>query len=486
MKRVAFLWCVIGLLLVPAWVPVRAQVSALSQPAPRVLTLADSVALALQQNKTIQAAYLDRVAQRFDLQVAEQRFTPLVGLGAALDRQQSGGGGSAALRADTGSVSATVNQQVLTGARVQLSAEQGQSRSPGLASTRSQGWRFTLSQPLLQGAGVAVATAPLELARLNEQAYLLNLQATLTDTLAEVITAHRSYVRALKALEISRQSVLRARELLAINRTLIQSGRMAEIDMIQSEADLANQEFNQLAAENNVDAARLNLVRLLGLDTQADIRPDESLDVPSVDYDQPTALDLALSHRPDYQSQQLARAQAQLRLLVAQSQRLPDLSLVAGYSHQQGALASGGAGTTPAHQWNVGLRLAVPLNDLAPQQAVVAAQVALDKAELALAQQRESLDVEVRNALRNLEMSRRQVQLAQRALVLAEKKFGVESEKFKVGRSSNFQLVSFQNDLVNAQNNALNTTIAYLDALTALERTLGVLLPRWQVSLVPR
>jgi outer membrane protein TolC len=83
-------------------------------------------------------------------------------------------------------------------------------------------------------------------------------------------------------------------------------------------------------------------------------------------------------------------------------------------------------------------------------------------------------------------MSWRQVGLSQRALALAEKKFDIETEKFKVGRSSNFQLVSFKNDLVTAQNGALNATIAYLDALTSLETTLGITLDTWHVTLVPR
>ena len=76
--------------------------------------------------------------------------------------------------------------------------------------------------------------------------------------------------------------------------------------------------------------------------------------------------------------------------------------------------------------------------------------------------------------------------LSQRALSLADRKFEVETEKFKAGRSINFQLVSFKNDLVTAQNNALNASIAYLDAVASLDATLGTVLDTWQVTLTPR
>lgn len=449
------------------------------------LTLAECVALTLTHNKTIQTAYLDRVAQRFDLRVAESKFTPRFNLSPNVTRNLTGAAGSSAQAGNNINLSASAEQDVISGARISLTAGQSISRSTEGNDLRNQGWTLALTQPLLKNAGSDAATASVRLARLTEQTHLWALKATVANTLTEVIRSYRQYVRALKALDISRQSVARARELLAINRTLIQAGRMAEIDMIQSESDLANQEFSLLATENAVDAARLGLVKVMGLDTQADIRPDEALSVAQTSYEVGHALALARANRPDFLTTELSVTLAEIRLALAQNQRLPDLSLVASYGQNR----VNGSGTIPLSipdQWSLGLRLNVPLNDLRLDQAVVAAEVEKEKSEVRLAQEQENLALEVRNALRQLDMSWRQVGLSQRALALAEKKFEVETEKFKVGRSSNFQLVSFKNDLVNAQNGALNATIAYLDALTALEGTLGIVLDTWQVTLVPR
>jgi outer membrane protein TolC len=451
----------------------------------QTLTLAECVALTLTHNKTIRAAYLDRVAQRFDLRVAESKFTPRFLLSPSAVRAQAGAIGSPTLTANTVNLAGTVEQDVTTGARINLRAGQTTSRSAGTNDTRNLGWTLELTQPLLKGAGTDAATASVRLGRLAEQSHLWALKSIVANTLTEVIRSYRQYVRALKALDISRQSVARARDLLAINRTLIQAGRMAEIDMIQSESDLANQEFSLLAAENEVDAARLSLVKLMGLDTHADIRPEDALSVAPVAYELEQALALARTNRPDFQTTELAVTVADIRLALARNQQLPDLSLVASYG-QSRVGTNGATALSAPDQWSLGLRLNVPLNDLRLEQVVVAAEVEKDKADVRLAQEQDNLILEVRNALRQLDMSWRQVGLSQRALALAEKKFDIETEKFKVGRSSNFQLVSFKNDLVTAQNGALNATIAYLDALTSLETTLGITLDTWHVTLVPR
>ena len=452
----------------------------------QTLTLAECVALTLSHNKTIRVAYLDRVAQRFDLRVAESKFTPRFLLSPSAMRTQAGAIGSPTLTANTVNLAGTAEQDVTTGARINLRAGQTTSRSAGTNDTRNLGWTLELTQPLLKGAGTDAATASVRLGRLAEQSHLWALKSIVSNTLTEVIRSYRQYVRALKALDISRQSVARARDLLAINRTLIQAGRMAEIDMIQSESDLANQEFSLLAAENEVDAARLSLVKLMGLDTHADIWPEDALSVGPVAYELEQALTLARTNRPDFQTTELTVTVADIRLALARNQQLPDLSLVASYGQNRVGTNGATAALSAPDQWSLGLRLNVPLNDLRLQQAVVAAEVEKEKADVRLAQEQDNLVLEVRNALRQLDMSWRQVGLSQRALALAEKKFDIETEKFKVGRSSNFQLVSFKNDLVNAQNGALNATIAYLDALTSLETTLGITLDTWQVTLVPR
>ena len=473
---------------------------ALAQPAPVPMSLADCVRIALENNKTIQAAYLDRVVQKFDLRVAQDKFTPKMILSSGVERdigRSNSGGTVATSGASAADVSASINQAVPTGARINLTTGQTASKADGQGRVTDHGWTLSLTQPLLKGGGLEVGRASVTAAQINEQVNIMTLKSVVTDTLASVITAYRTYLRSVKALVIARESVARARQLLQTNRELIAAGRMAEIDLVQSEADLANQEFNLLATENSTDAARLALVRLLDIDINTPVQPEDKFELQAQAYPLEEAKALALMNRPDYQSLRLGVETSRLRLMLAQNNRLPDLSFNAGYSRSNqsgsgvasGATAGSAATATPAgdaRALSLGLRLSIPFGDLSFEQAEVSARIDLEKTELSLAKQRELIDIDVQNASRNVDMSLRQVRLAQRANELAQKKFAVESEKLKVGRSSNFQLVSFQNDLVNAQYNELGATINYLEAVTAMERAMGILLDRWGVSLARR
>ncbi|CRN05275.1 UNVERIFIED_ORG: outer membrane protein TolC [Pseudomonas parafulva] len=77
----------------------------------------------------------------------------------------------------------------------------------------------------------------------------------------------------------------------------------------------------------------------------------------------------------------------------------------------------------------------------------------------------------------------RQLQIAGRALALSRRKLIVEQEKLSLGRSSNFEVLSFENDLRYAQHARLDAAIAYLNGQTSLDLLLGTTLERWGVVL---
>ena len=79
-------------------------------------------------------------------------------------------------------------------------------------------------------------------------------------------------------------------------------------------------------------------------------------------------------------------------------------------------------------------------------------------------------------------MQFQQLELARQTRVFSQQKLDIENKKLKAGQTSNFQLVSFQNDLINAQNNELSNFINYINALTNLDQTLGTTLKTWRIE----
>jgi outer membrane protein TolC len=229
------------------------------------------------------------------------------------------------------------------------------------------------------------------------------------------------------------------------------------------------------------------LISLLEIAATTSLEAVDALRVEPVTLNPTHLLELALQQRPDYLSSLLSLDVAGLDALVARNNRLWDLSLEGTYSlsgmDKQFDNTFRDFGARPVDNWSVGLALTVPLHDLSRQQAVVNTRVAAEQAQVRVEEARHQVEVEVRDGARNVLVSWQQVELAQRVRELSEKQLEVEKEKLQVGRSSNFQLITLQNNLALAQVQELNAILTYLNAQTLLDKTLGTTLATWRLDL---
>ena len=126
----------------------------------------------------------------------------------------------------------------------------------------------------------------------------------------------------------------------------------------------------------------------------------------------------------------------------------------------------------------------IPLfGDMTREYEYLSAATNVRKARIDVEELKDNIEIEVEDAVRDVEMKLRQVELARQTRELTEKKLDIEREKLKAGRSTNFQLVAFQNDLIVAEINELNATIDYLNALTSLDRLVGGTLDTWKIKI---
>ncbi|MDN2488279.1 TolC family protein [Kosakonia sacchari] len=440
------------------------------------LTLSDAIYLGLRDNRAIRSAYLDRVAQKFDLRVAEDRFTPkLVLSGNYLSTRNQDD------RYRQGNLTPTSTLLTPYGTRVSLGWTYQHTDANMAGLSHNDGANFFVIQPLLRGAGKDIATAPVRLAQMTEQINRLNLKSTVSQTITQIITAYRDLLLAQEQLKIAQDSLARARQLVEVNQAMISAGRMAEFEIVQTEAEVASQELAHEEARNRVDMARLALLQLLALDLHAPIVATEALQAKPVEVQADRALKQAEASQPAYLAQLLVGEQAAINLAVARNDRLWDVSLVGGATQQRNRAARGDG----ARNWDnyVGVQVEIPIGDMTARQAEVQAQVNVQNQQIQLAEAHQQLDRDVTNAVRDMGTRWRQFEIAQRARDLSRRKLEIEREKLTAGRSSNFQVLSFENDLRNAENARLNALISYLNAQAGLDQTLGTTLQSWDISL---
>ncbi len=485
--------CLLLIFSVPFWIFVPAhsyEKNKSKTGQAKEMTLTDCVFLALRHNRSIKSACLDGVVQKFDLRVDEDEFHPDLAINPSV-KHVSVGDGQNRSYANRAEIFATVTQKLQTGAELSFvwdnsTAREIDGNSPD--DTYSSSWNLAFNQPLLKGEGITVKTIPLEMARINKQINILFLKSTIMDTVTSAINAYRNFLQAGKQLEISTKSLERAKDLLEVNRALIGAGRMAQVEIVQAQADLADKEFGLTRARNAMEAARYSLLRILDIDKNTMIIPSGTMKIKSIKPDPVKYMAVALNARPDYLQALLNLKVAELNLIAAENNYLWDVSPDGAYGVD--------ATDTPErrHSWkatgnadmsdlNAGVSLNIPFGDLTREERVIRAENHLKKARLALDELTDSIETEVMDAVRDVEMKLSQVGSAQRAREFTERKLELEREKLRTGRSSNFQLVTFHNDLLNARNNELDATISYLNELAAMDRTLGTTLDTWKIDI---
>ena len=427
------------------------------------LTLEDAIRLALQNNRDLLDARLSRTIQEFSLDVAEDRYRPTASFSPVVRVERE--------RDTTAELAAETGLRVETGGQFSLRFSEPVAGPDGANGTVS----LSFSQPLLRGFGVDIDTAPLRVARLSDRIGVLAFRETVAGVVVSTINAWRNLVRARRQLEIGEASLERAREQLETNRTLIEAGQMAAREILQSEADVADRELALVQTRNGVTTANFGLIGILDIDSGTVVRPVEvpgaPRPVPSLD----EAIETALGHSPSHARALLYREIAAIDLEVAQDDQLWDLSLDADVSQGTG----GGAGET---DYSAGLRLTIPLWDRRPELDLRSAQAEVTQAERGLVELRQSMDIQVRQAVHDVEVGLRQIELARQALRLAEEKLVIERSKLQQGLSSIFQLARFEDDLVQAQNAEVDALVDYQNALTALDNTLGTTLETWGIA----
>jgi outer membrane protein TolC len=265
---------------------------------------------------------------------------------------------------------------------------------------------------------------------------------------------------------------------------MIDAGRMAEFEVVQAEADAASQELTVEEAANQLDASRLELLNLLALDLRTPVRAIDQLNIIRVDITLSEALRVAQEQQPSYLMQLIASEQAALNLTVARNEQLWDVSLIGGASQVRNRYTTE-AGYNSDRAWKgyAGIQVDIPIGDLSRRQSEVRARVEVENQKIQLADALQSLERDVGDAVRDLGTRWRQYEIAQRALDLSRRKLEIEREKLQAGRSSNFQVISFESDLRSAENARLNALIAYLNTQSTLDQTLGSTLGSWDIDL---
>ena len=460
-----------------------------------IISLAECVALAMRRNTWIKLAYMDRVVQKYSFTTtANYTFKPDIDWQTALSQTET----KQTVPDDSTSLNRSIasalhlRQSLPTGGNIGVQwlpwakdlSKSNQALSAYDISSRQDSWRVTFSQPLGRFAGSEVANLVVDQAKHQENLDVLQLKSTAINTVTSVIKAYRQLLLAKWDIAINEASLERAKTLLETNKILIEMGQMASQDIIQSESDRANKELSLEISRNAFDQARLALLQLLDLSRDLMIEPEEQIEIIPFNYTEDQIFSLAKANQPDWLSMMIYLELARMELVQARSEQKLDVALSGsfGTANTRGDVSVDNS----EKSWEVGVVVDVPIYGKTRRELkgnLIKAQVNLEKAEISLQKALGDLAINTKDHVQRAKTFEKQIELAENARKLSEKKLEVEVIKQKAGKSTNFQIVTYQDELRSAKISELNAKISYLNSLSDLDKFMGTVPLTWGIDL---
>jgi outer membrane protein len=381
--------------------------------------------------------------------------------------------------------------------------------------TYQPNWSGTYIQPLFRNFSIDSTRRSLKVTKINRDISDIQLRATITNTLSNVRNAYWDYVFAVQSVDVVKQSVALAMQLVKDNQTRVEVGTMAPIDVVQAQSQAATQQQNLVAAQGAMRTAELALKRLIVAGTQdpnwnVQLDPTDRPDFRAEPIDIEAAVRRALSERTDLTiaKKNIEANDVTLKYLVDQMRPQVDLTTTYGlvglggsqYTYDptqtgvnrvpNGSIPGGYADalSTLFHsnypRWTAQLNISYPLGVSSQEASVARARVQLNQVQAQTRQIELQVATDVTNAAINVQSGVERVQAAQAARELAQKTLEAEQSKFEVGMSTNYNVILAQRDLATAQSNELQSVLNYRKALVELERLQSTTLQNLNITVL--
>ncbi len=358
----------------------------------------------------------------------------------------------------------------------------------------SAGLAFSVSQPLLRGAGVEANTASIRLARLGAQAVATSTKLSAIRVLAGAEKAYWKVYGARRMLDVRVQQYDLAYDNLELVRRRVAEGLSPEIEIIRAEVGVVGRLEALIMAETELRIAQRELRRILNrddvpLDAATTINVTTSPALLRYELDSAALVEAALANRMELLELELKLAADAVKIDLARNQALPlfVLDFQYGLLDRQGALGSSWQGMWDFdnRELRVGLRGEIPVTNDAREAKVRRAMLTRTQ-RLATREQRAlAIRQEVLDALDVLEQNWQRILAARQNVVVSGVNYEAELKQFNEGLRTMREVLEVLTQLGDAQIREIKAIIGYQVAQIDLAYATGTLLGYADADLTP-
>jgi len=269
-----------------------------------------------------------------------------------------------------------------------------------------------------------------------------------------------------KTIETLKAGVQLAERFFEDNKTRLRLGVLDQVEVKQSEAQVALIRQSLLREEVLKKQIEDQLKAALDLnDIPYGYKLVEEFKIREINDGFDGLLEKAYKADPDLELLLVGMKNNQLDKKVALNRLDTDLDLSLQYQFNGYGLNSSEPTSmlsdTKLQTYQMGLTWTVPLFDVASKSKSL--QVEYDRAriDLQISNQKKQIKLELQSVLRNLKLAEKGIKLARISVSLEEDLLEKETEKFKLGNSTSFRVAQVQQDLSQAQKSEILSRIQY-------------------------
>jgi len=361
------------------------------------------------------------------------------------------------------------------------------------------------TQPLFRNRSIDLNRRTIEIAKKNVDLSDAQFKQQAMDIVSQVETAYWNLVFALRDLQVQIDAVKQGRTQLESNQRQVEKGALAPIDIVAATAQIATYEQNVYVAQQAVTRAENTLKTLLLPDRTAGewSRPvtpvsPVAMEAPRINLD--VALADAMKNRPELEQITINQDINKVDQRFFRDQTKPQIDLVGTYTSsglagtptQRSVIngstvvptnLQGGLGNSLGNlfqqdypTYRVGLNISLPWGNTIAKANLGRSLVEADRLENQRAQEEQTVEMEVRNALQGIRAAEAALASAISGRDAAEKLYESEQRQFRAGTTTLFLVLQRQTDLITARSRELLAQTLLNRAISDFYRATGATL----------
>jgi len=398
---------------------------------------------------------------------------------------------------------------------------------------------FSITQPLMRNRLIDRERAEIRIRRKNLQITALDLELRVIAVVGLVEQAYWDLQAARENVTVTADGVKLAEEQLARNKRMIDSGTLAPVELSASVAELERRRDTWYAAVGAVTEVENSFKTLLAAGRDDSMWSEEIVPLDQKRQDASSTTELqsavksAVGKRPELRQLTEREQSNGIQKQLNSDQLKPQVNLVASYgsSGLGGTLRQGtdpftasnialydrlnklsainglaplgapsfgslpdtligGYGAALANVFTgryqsvqVGINVDLTLHNRSAEAGLQQTVIAERRLKLERSRAEQIIEAQVRNAMQALQTAAQRTNAAEAGAKAAKEKLESESRLFQTGESTNFLVLTRQNEYLDSAHRALAAKLDYNKALARLDQALGTTFETWQLSL---